>query len=245
MRPGLPLAGGLAAFALVLGGAFVASKMIRPSSAVAGPPLTWEIAPDARPRVVHASAPRRSLRPLAPRAHDKECPPPRLPAATRAVTAANAFRVRLEPSPQTPRGYAYADALRAALARRGAVAARPAGRVIWAVDRQFVARLDDGAHVAVVGGYGVTELSFRQLTPDTCRLLFATAQGARASVAYPGGRIEPEGPLALCARLGPAFEAWRGAAPAAPLDLADLDRRNVSISRPGGGPAPARRSQSY
>src|ERR1700745_3342838 len=75
----------------------------------------------------------------------------------RAGAAAHSFQLRLQPSPQTPRGYAYADALRAALARQGAVAARRSGQVIWSVDHQFVARLNDGSRIAITGGYGVTE----------------------------------------------------------------------------------------
>jgi hypothetical protein len=178
----------------------------------------------------------------------------------RTVAATDAFRVRLEPSPQTPRGHAYADALRAALARQGAVAARPSGREIWSVNHEFVARLGDGSRIAVTGGYGVTDLSFRKLTPETCRLLFGTAEGARAYLSLPGGAVlRPPGvwrggwtyaaPVtdsrALCVRLGPAVEAWRRrAAPAAPLDLRDLDRRDVSIPsqgpRQGDNAAPGR-----
>lgn len=288
MRPGLTLAGGLAASALLLLGAFVAFEMTRPTAAGAGTPLSWEVAAPAPsldapalvtrpPAVVRASAAPGSRRLMAPRAQKQGLPQSEVvplgaavpgearPMPARAVAATDAFRVRLEPSAQTPRGYAYADALRAALARQGAVAARRSGRVIWSVDRQLVARLDDGSRVAVVGGYGVTELSFRELTPGACRLLFGTAQGARAYLAFPGAVLQPPGvgpaagwadstpimdPRALCARLGPAFDAWRRAAPIAPLDLADLDRRDISISTPGGGsasgpPASARQALFY
>lgn len=276
MRPGLQLAGGVAASALVLTGAFIAFKATRPSAAEAGTPLTWEFAPlaapvpapapAAGPPVARAAAPR-SLRPIVQRPREKDCPRPEIgplsgadpgevrPMPVRAVAASDAFRVRLEPSPQTPRGYAYAHALRAALARQGAVAARRSGRVIWSVDREFVARLNDGSRVSVVGGYGVTELSFRALTPGVCRLLFGAAQGARAYLVFPGAALHPPvlgqwggwashamvtDPRALCARLGPAFDAWRRTAPAAPLNLVDRDRREVSISSPGGGAAPGR-----
>ena len=261
MRPGLHVGAGLAASALLLLGAFVAFTLTRPSAAEPGAPLTWEVAtpppaPDARPPVVRAPAVRRPWRrPKIFRTPEKDCPRPELallgapvpgearPMPARAVAAADAFQVRLEPSPQTPRGYAYADALRAALARQGAVAARRSGRVIWSVDREFVARLNDGSRIAVVGGYGVTELSFRELTSDTCRLLSGAAESAHAYLAFPRGWASPApvgDPRALCARLGPAFDASRRAAPAAPLDLADLDRREVSISIPGGGSAPGR-----
>jgi len=281
MRPGLRLAGGLAASALLLLGAFVAFKATRPSAAAPGAPLDWEVespapapatvsgpapaptAPAARPYVVAVSAarrpPRSSVRPIVRQAR---CPRPvvaplgaALPGEARpmpagSVAATDAFRIRLEPSPRTPRGYAYADTLRAALARQGAVAARKSGRVIWSVDREFVARLRDGSRISVTGGYGVTELSFRALTPDTCRLLFGAAEGSHAYLVFPGAVLHPpslgqaggwayHAPVtdsrALCARLGPAFDAWRRAAPTAPLDLADLDRRQVSISSPGGG----------
>lgn len=284
MRPGLQLAGGVAASVLILTGAFIAFKATGPSTAEAGTPLSWEVAPLpataapappplVRAPVVRAAPARRSLRPIAPHARAKHCPRPeaaaRLGAAppgeilsgeirstpARAVAAADAFSVRLEPSPQTPRGFAYADAVRAALARQGVVAARRSGRVVWSVDREFVARLNDGSHVAVVGGYGVTELSFRTLTPDVCRVVLGAAEGARAYLVFPGAVLHPSSlgqwgglaghapvadPRALCVRLGPAFDAWRRAAPAAPLDLADLDRREVSISSPGGGAAPGR-----
>lgn len=180
-----------------------------------------------------------------------------VPAPARAVLAPNVFRVRLQPSPQTPRGYAYADALRAVLARDGATAARPSGRVIWSVDREFVARLADGSRIAVAGGYGVTQLSFRELTPQTCRILFGAAEASGSYLAVPGaGRLEPPRvgaggdrasgtePVAdareLCVRLAPAFEAWRRAAPPAPRDLADLDRRRLAISSPELRPFPAR-----
>lgn len=277
MRPGLQLAGGVAASALILTGAFIAFKATRPSAAETGTPLTWEFAPlaiadpapapAARPPVVRATAAPRSLRPIVRPLREKDRPRPEVgplsravpgearPMPVRAVAASDAFRVRLEPSPQTPRGYAYAHALRGALARQGAVAARRSGRVIWSVDREFVARLNDGSRVSVVGGYGVTELSFRELTPGVCRLLFGAAQGARAYLVFPGAALHPPAlgqwggwanhamvtdPRALCARLGPAFDAWRRSAPAARRDLADLDRREVSISSPGGGPASGR-----
>jgi hypothetical protein len=262
MRSGLGLAAGVTAAALMLTGAFcafIASKVSPPSAVAAEAPLSWEVAPPpgpARPPlVVRASAARWS----APRARKRDCPAARAaisdaagPGPALAVAAADAFRVRLEPSPQTPQGYAYADAVRAALARQGAVAARPSGRVIWSVDRQFVARLDDGSHIAVVGGYGVTELSLRELTPGVCRLLFAAAEDARAYVAYPGAAPTPpdDGPRALCARLRPAFDAWRRSASIGPLDLADLDRRDVVISMPGpvsalARPGPARQALFY
>lgn len=262
MRPGLHLAGGVAASALFLLGAFVAVQLARPSAAEPGAPLDW-----AGPPAAAAPAARPPLRPIIRQAPEKHDPRPEVgplgaavpgearPMPARAEAAADAFRVRLEPSPQTPRGSAYADMLRAALARQGAVAARPSGRVIWSVDREFVARLEDGSRIAVTGGYGVTELSFRKLTSDTCRLLFGTAEGARAYLALPGGAVlRPPGvwrggwtypaPVTdaptLCARLGPAFEAWRRAAPAAPLDLRDLDRRGVSIASQAGGSDPGR-----
>lgn len=173
----------------------------------------------------------------------------------RAVAAADAFRVRLEPSPQTPRGHAYADALPAALARQGAVAARRSGQAIWSIDHEFVARLGDGSRIAVTGGSAVTELAFRKLTPDTCKLLFGAAEGARAYLTLPGGAVlRPPGvwrggwayPVtvadsrALCSRLGPAFDAWRRAAPPEPLDLHDLDRRDVSIASQSEDPTPGR-----
>lgn len=234
------LAGGFTASALVLTGAFIAYKLSRPATAEARAPLTWEVAPPVslpiapaiaeRSPVARASASGWSLRPIVMHERKARCPSSEGPVA-------DAFQVQLEPTPETPRGYAYADALRAALAHQGAVAARPHGRVIWSVGRQFVARLDDGSRIAVLGGYGVTELSFRELTPATCRLLFGAAEGAHAYVAFPGGRADPasgEAPGVLCGRLGRAFEAWRGAAaPIAAVDLADLDRRDVSISRPG------------
>ena len=85
--------------------------------------------------------------------------------------------------------------------------------------------------MAVVGGYGVTGLSFRELTPQTCRALYAAADASSSYLAAPGsGPVRPASPRDLCLRLQPAFEAWRRAAPPAPLDLADLDRRQVSIS---------------
>jgi hypothetical protein len=277
MRPGLHLAGGLAASALLLLGAFVAFEVTRPSAAEPGTPLNGEEvtppapasaapAPATRSRVVAAAAVRRRLRLIVRKAPEKHCARPEVgplgaafPGEARPMpagaVAADAFQVRLEPSPQTPRGYAYADALRAALARQGAVAARRSGRVIWSVDRQFVARLNDGSRIAITGGYGVTALSFRALTPDSCRLLFSASEGARAYLVFPGAVLHPPtvgpasgradhapvmDPRALCARLGPAFDAWRRAAPIAPPDLADLDRREVAISRPGGGSAPGR-----
>ncbi len=180
-----------------------------------------------------------------------------VPAPARAVLATDVFRVRLQPSPQTPRGYAYADALRAVLARDGATAARPSGRVIWSVDREFVARLADGSHIAVAGGYGVTQLSFRELTPQTCRILFGAAEASGSYLAAPGaGRLRPPrvgaavdgasgaepvaDARALCIRLAPAFAAWRRAARPAPLDLVDLDRRRLAISSPNGRPFAAR-----
>jgi hypothetical protein len=276
MRSGLHPAGGFAAGALLLLGVFAAFELTRPPATVPGALINWEGAPTtpapvARP-LVAVSAARRSLPPLEKNAPQPEVGPlgAAVPGEARpmpagAVAAADAFRVRLEPSPQTPHGYAYADTLRAALARQGAVAARRSGRVIWSVDHEFVARLDDGARIAITGGYGVTELSFRKLTPDTCKLLFGAAEGARAYLTLPGGAVlRPPGlwrggwtyPVtvtdanALCARLGPAFAAWRRDAPAEPLDLHDLDRRGVSIASQGGDldpgqPAPARQAVFY
>jgi hypothetical protein len=270
MRSELHVGVGLAACTFLLLGAVVALKLTRPSTAEPGTPVNWEVAtpppaPAARLPVVRASAARRSLPPTVLRTLKKDRPWPEVaplgaavPGEARAlpaeaVTAADAFQVRLEPSAQTPRGYAYADALRAALTRQGAVAARRSGKVIWSIDREFVARLNDGSRVAIIGGYGVTELSFRELTPDTCRLLIGAAEGARAYLVFPGAVLHPpnvgaaggwanhatvKDARALCARLGPAFDAWRRAARTAPPDLVDLDRREVSISRPGGGSAP-------
>jgi hypothetical protein len=169
------------------------------------------------------------------------------------ASTADAFRIWLEPSGQTQRGYAYADALRAALIGHGAVAARKSGRVIWSVDREFVAQLPDTSRIAVVGGYRVTELSFRALTPDICGLLYGMAERAHAYLSLPGGAVlqtpslgpaaswtesvRVRTPAAVCAWLGPAFNAWRRTAPAAPASLGDLDRRDISISSPDGGSA--------
>ena len=77
MRPGLQLAGGLAASALIVAGAFLAFRMTRASDAVAaGAPLTWEVAAPAlsaptsaaRTPVVPAAAVHRPLRLIVRRA---------------------------------------------------------------------------------------------------------------------------------------------------------------------------------
>lgn len=232
---------------------------------VLGPPHKAHPPPEAALRPSHKNRPQPDVARRGPAAASQVRSAPAravptlaraVPAPARAVPAADVFRVRLQPSTQTPRGYAYADALRAVLARDGATAARPSGRVIWAVDREFVARLADGSRIAVAGGYGVTQLSFRELTPQTCRLLFGAAEASGSYLAAPGaGRLQPPrvgaaadrasgaepvaGARELCLRLAPAFEAWRRAAPPAPRDLADLDRRRLAISSPDVRPFPA------
>jgi hypothetical protein len=150
------------------------------------------------------------------------------------------FEVWLKASPWTPRGYAYADAMRAALARAGAAPARGPGRVVWAAGRRFTVRLPDGSSLAIAGGPGVTQVAFRTLTPGVCDTLFAMGQAAQTVVAAPaeGGRfaaVPAFSPFELCERLAPAFSAWRRSAPPRPLDLRDLDRRPRSAARADTG----------
>jgi hypothetical protein len=154
----------------------------------------------------------------------------------------DAFNLMLQPTAATPKGAAFAHQVRAILARDGITAARPSGRMTFALEWYLVSKTKDGGHMGIIGADGPTSVEMRQMTHGVCAALFdvasqthlyiqamqpeyLTLRPSKVRDLLAGSTFDEVIAVTdaddLCAILKPGFDEWRARSPAHPLDLSD------------------------